>query len=123
MLAYRVRRDDYMLALGIARLVSDQVADATSAPEELPEEGVTWFLTRDANSGYGVTDNGTLIGLFSLVRGRGDSLVDQAVEAGARHLDCFDGYLPSLYARHGFRETHREDNWTPGGPAVIYMSR
>lgn len=70
-----------------------------------------------------MTSEGVLIGVFSLVRGRGDALVAGAVAHGARHLDCFDGYLPTLYARHGFAESHRESNWTPGGPDVVYMTR
>jgi hypothetical protein len=48
-------------------------------------------------------------------------LVVDAIDAGARSLDCFDGYLPTLYARHGFAETHRVANWPPDGPDVVYM--
>ena len=96
--------------------------DATSAPEDIPDDA-RYFLTADQRSGYGITPDGTLIALWSLERGRGDALVRDAIARGAIRLDCFDGYLPTLYARHGFRETHREPNWTPGGPDVVYMAR
>ena len=66
--------------------------------------------------------DGELCGVFSTVKGRGDAIMRDALTAGAVRLDCFDGYLPGFYARHGFRETHREENWTPGGPDVVYMS-
>jgi hypothetical protein len=56
------------------------------------------------------------------VRGRGDALVSDAIARGAKHLNCFDGYLPTLYARHGFVEVRREPNWTEGGPDIVYMA-
>ena len=112
----------YLDALESARHQSDLIAAATSAPADMPH-GARYFLSADGRSGYGVTSEDALIGVFSLDRGRGDALVAGAVAHGARHLDCFDGYLPTLYARHGFVESRRESNWTPGGPDVVYMSR
>lgn len=80
-----------------------------------------YYLSDDGLSGVGVQD-GEMIGVFSLVKGRGDLLISVAVENGAVHGDCFDGYLPTLYGRHGFREIRREANWTVGGPDVVYMA-
>ena len=37
-------------------------------------------------------------------------------------LDCFDGYLTGLYGKNGFKETHREKNWTAGEPDIVHMS-
>jgi len=64
---------------------------------------------------------GELAGLFGTARGYGDAIVRTAVAAGARRLDCFDGPLVDLYERNGFREVDRADNWTPGGPDVVWM--
>ncbi len=111
----------FRVALGSARWVSDLVAGATSKPEEMPDRA-TYYLSTDLESGFGVDSDGTLIGVFSLKRGRGDFLVQHAVLfGGANRLDCFDGYLPELYARHGFVETHRVANWRSGDPDVVFM--
>lgn len=80
------------------------------------------FLNQDKNSGYALR-NGELVSVFSAIRNAGDEIVRSAVSNGATHLDCFDGYLPKLYTRHGFEETRREANWTPGGPDVVFMRR
>ena len=79
------------------------------------------YLSHDRSSGFVVRD-GELVGVFSTRKGAGDVIMRDALDAGAVRLDCFDGYLPAFYARHGFRETHREENWTPGGPDVVYMA-
>ncbi|MFE7463089.1 hypothetical protein ACFU6R_03155 [Streptomyces sp. NPDC057499] len=111
----------YKAALRSARFASDRIADATSKPEEMPQDA-RYFLTDDSQSGFGVTSDGTLIGLFSRVKGRGEVLVNAAIREGARLLDCFDGFLPSYYAGYGFRETERSANWTPGEPDVVFMA-
>lgn len=98
--------------------------DALTPAGELDQSaGTRYYLTGDRRSGFAVRTDGYAFGLFSVARGRGDALVAAAVERGATALDCFDGYLPALYARHGFVITRREANWTPGGPDVVWMSR
>jgi hypothetical protein len=85
--------------------------------------GARYYLTADFQSGFGVAQDGTFIGLFSTVKGRGTELVWDAVNhKGASKLDCFDGYLPEYYKRFGFVETERVANWTPGEPDVVFMS-
>lgn len=111
----------YLEALRRARAASPRVAAATTAPEDMDTTGTEFYLSPDEASGFGVTSGGDLVGLFSLVPGRGRSLVSQAVSRGARTLDCFDGFLPGFYASLGFVETGREPNWTPGGPDVVFM--
>lgn len=111
----------FRAALAAARAERAHIKAATSAPDELPESAA-YYLHADGRSGFGV-NGAELIGLFSSERGRGAALVQAAIAAGATHLDCFDGYLPELYARHGFCETRRVPNWTPGGPDVVYMER
>lgn len=111
----------YKFALRSARALSGRIADATSKPEEMPDDA-RYFLTADSQAGFGVTSDGTLIGLFSLVKGRGVSLVRAAIAHGAHLLDCFDGFLPTYYRGFGFVETERIPNWTPGQPDVVFMA-
>jgi hypothetical protein len=114
--------DEYTAALDWARSGSQRIADATTKPSEMPR-GARYYLTNDFQSGFGVTRDGTFIGLFSTVKGRGDDLVQDAVtHKGATRLDCFDGYLPEFYKRHGFIETERVANWTAGEPDVVFMA-
>lgn len=117
---YRTTPDLFLTYLGLAREASDRVAAFTTAPEDLSREN-TYYLTLDGDSGFGITPEGEGVALFSLVKGRGEDLVRQVVSRGATKLDCFDGYLPTLYTRHGFREVRREANWTPGEPDVVFM--
>lgn len=96
------------------------IAEATSEFE--PSEGALYALAVDGLSGYAVRADGELTNVFSVERGRGDGIVTSALSSGAVYLDCFDGYLPEFYARHGFEVNARVPNWTPGEPDVVYMS-
>ncbi|MEU6572308.1 hypothetical protein [Streptomyces sp. NPDC046805] len=114
--------DEYTAALEWARDSSKRIAEATSEPHEMPR-GASYYLTPDFKSGFGVAGDGTMIGLFSTVKGRGTDLVWDAVNhKGATKLDCFDGFLPEFYKQFGFQETERVANWTPGEPDVVFMS-
>lgn len=108
--------------LGEARKASLRIANATTPEVIVASRPGAFYLSVDGRSGFAVTEHGELCGVFSTVRGRGDTLVKDAIFFGATHLDCFDGYLPGLYARHGFRETKRVPNWTAGQPDVVWMS-
>jgi hypothetical protein len=113
---------EYTAALDWARVGSERIAEATSEPHEMPR-GARYYLTADFQSGFGVAQDGTFIGLFSTVKGRGTDLVWDAVNhKGASKLDCFDGFLPEYYKQFGFQETERVANWTPGEPDVVFMS-
>lgn len=113
---------EYTAALDWARTGSERIAGATSAPREMPR-GARYYLTNDFRSGFGVAGDGTLIGLFSMIKGRGEDLVWDAVNhKGASKLDCFDGFLPEYYKQFGFAETERVANWTAGEPDVVFMS-
>jgi len=82
------------------------------------------------HGGFAITPDAELVNLFA-ERGHGDELVAAAVELGAKHLNCFDGYLPVLYARHGFvakvrvpfDDRYAPAGWTYGRPGVLYMER
>lgn len=106
-------------AFAYARATSFQVAAATSPAETA--EGGEFHLSIDGLSGYRVSA-GELTHVFSTVRGRGADLVEDAIASGAKYLDCFDGYLPQLYSRFGFKETKREQNWVASEPDVVYMA-
>lgn len=122
MKVYPAHRVVYNVILASARRRSERIAGATSAPEEMPRTA-RYYLTSDMQSGFGVDSDGTLIGVFSLVKGRGPEMIRHAVnERGAVKLDCFDGFLPEYYRQFGFVETERVDNWTPGGPDVVFMA-
>lgn len=116
-----VSLDSFRIAFEAARSASDLIANATSPVSEVVAKTARYYLSDDHLSGFAIREDGELVGVFSLVKGRGDSIVAAAIENGAKYLDCFDGYLPRLYSRHGFTEVKREPNWTPGGPDVVYM--
>ena len=113
----------YLIRVATAQMESEIIKDNTSPAAEIADSipNGNYYLSDDGNSGYAIDPSGYAGGLFSTVKGRGDMLVKSAIGNGARNLDCFDGYLPKLYARHGFVEYKREANWTPGGPDVVFM--
>lgn len=77
---------------------------------------------RDGVQGGYIVLNGELMGLFA-EKGKGSWLLYHAMNDGAVLLDCFDGFLPKFYAKHGWTEYQREANWTAGEPDVVYMKR
>lgn len=79
------------------------------------------FLSNDGLSGYALKADGELNHVFSLRPGMGAFAVKHAIQNGAKHLTCFDGFLPKYYSQFGFKEHVREQNWTPGGPDVVHM--
>lgn len=112
---------NFRIMFTTARDSSSKIADATSEFSSVGAAGTRYFLTTDERSGYAIRPDGELVYVFSLEPGRGNSLVSSAIANGAERLDCFDGYLPRLYASHGFVVVERERNWNPGGPDVVYM--
>lgn len=102
-------------------------ANAKAACTPLREVDTRWtrcflsYVNGQAACGYAIKDTGELCYVHALIRGCGDALVQDAITNGAKRLDCFDGYLVSLYARHGFVETGRVPNYTKGDPDVVYM--
>ncbi len=115
----------FLLALGAAQEAHAHIAAATTRAGDLhldPHDPA--YLAPDSLSGFVVRTSGELVGVFSTVKGRGDHIVASATRRGATHLDCFDGYLPKLYARHGFQVTRYEANYNGAHlPGVVYMSR
>ena len=118
-LVHSVSRETFLACLADAQRISEKVRNATTSMDKLV--ATEYYLSDDGMSGFALNGNEG-VGGFSLVKGRGDRLVSEAVYYGAQFLDCFDGYLPTLYAKHGFVETLRQPNWTVGGPDVVYMT-
>lgn len=109
-------------ALSQAARGSDNIKSSVHIykPEEYAK--MRTFLAPDKKSGFAIKSDGDIVSVFSTEKGRGDGIVPQAIKAGGKKLNAFDGYLPKFYARHGFREIRREKNWAPGQPDVVYMS-
>ena len=112
----------WLRALSNAQRESVLVATSTTPASDLLRQGIHGFVSADGLSGYGVSHEGELVGLFSTVKGRGDELVESAKANEAWFLDCFDGYLVRLYSKHGFEEYNRVPNWTQGAADVVFMA-
>jgi len=116
-----VTPEEFKEALNIMQLIFPRIKASTSPVSEITDDR-KFYLSSDNCSGYAIGYDGELTSLFSTVKGRGDQLVNLAIEDGANHLDCFDGYLVGFYRKHGFMESRRETNWTQGEPDVVYMA-
>ena len=100
-------------------------------------------LTEDGMAGVAVKPNGDTVCVFSRTKTKGNGgmvtpLLELAVSAGGRKLDCFDTVLPDFYARAGFRAVARNSwneefapngwnkddvmkNFNNGEPDVVFM--
>ena len=66
------------------------------------------FLSPDRQCGFVIKNGDDLVSVFSTKGSNsGDAIVEAAIAAGARRLDCFNTILPAYYARHGFRPVAR----------------
>ena len=112
-------------ALRLAQVNYKHIRQATTPWDELKDkDGTSYYLAGSpAFMGFAVSADGELTSVYSTIKGKGDIILEQACKRGACHLDCFDGYLPSFYQRHGFKEVRRELNWTVGQPDIVYMER
>lgn len=97
------------------------------------------ILSEDKKTGCAVTKDGDIVSLFSSSpeRGRAVPMLLLAVKNGGKKLDCFDIYLPKLYAKAGFKavarnhwnEEYKPDGWNKelfdgynhGEPDVVFM--
>lgn len=85
-----------------ANYFGKQVTRAT--PTELQRDFTTMLVLADGRAGAAVRDTGEISVLYSDSPHRGASraLLPVAVQSGGTHLECFDTFLPQLYARSGF---------------------
>jgi hypothetical protein len=120
-----VTEQQFIKAIKFCQENYKHIRQATTAWNELHcEDGTSYYLSGNpAFMGFALSSTGELTSVFSAIKGKGDTILSNAIRRGACHLDCFDGYLPTFYARHGFQEVRREPNWTPGEPDVVFMER
>jgi hypothetical protein len=102
------------------------------APEDLKDSKL--FLTEDGKIGGALSPDGDMGNLFNNggPKGKAAEVLLDMIAAGGTHADCFDGYLPQLYANFGLTETGRmtfnrefaPPNWdykTYGTPDVVFL--
>ena len=107
---------------------------------EADYQSMRLFVTKDGESGFALKPDGDIVSVFS-IPGNGEfrGLMETAVAAGGRKLDCFDTVLPPAYAPHGFKAAARlswSDEQAPpdwdkakyakfnnGEPDVVFMAR
>lgn len=116
----RVHRDDFVIHYNNALAELGALADYLTPTHELDTQGV-FYLGAGGTMGFAIV-GGDIRYLFSTYKGKGNHLVKQAKLKGGYKLDCFDGYLVSLYSKHGFTEYKREPNWTAGEPDLVYLA-
>lgn len=99
--------------------------------EQYREMGGQVILSRSGKSGCVVKPDGDIISVFSLPGAHeGWGTIQEAIRRGGRKLDCFDGRLPTIYGRHGFKQISRlpwnEKDAPPGWkssdqPDIVFM--
>lgn len=97
-----------------------------------------FFLSEDRTSGFAIKNGDDLVSVFSLKGTHSmDAIVQCAIAAGARRLDCYNTFLVPSYAKHGFvpvaRVTFNQEfapkDWSKeafakyqnGEPDVVFM--
>lgn len=146
----KVTFNNYMDALQYARDIDERVVNSLSTPDELRATVVNYYKAQANQLGRAIDEaefyaehlkvrvvyqdakpvagylvlGGELLGLFSLVRGKGDWIMQHAVDDGAARLDCFaEPALLKLYHKHGFKIKNSVANFDPKGLPVVYMYR
>lgn len=103
---------------------------------KLDQRGARSFLTGNGTSGFAITPDGDIIGVFSnkaagAPLGMTQQILPLAVANGGVKLDCYGERLVSLYERNGFAPVARvkfdpaqaNPGWTPdkGSPDIYFM--
>lgn len=94
------------------------------------------YLSQNHDAGFGISRDGELLSVFSLIRGNSKAIIEAAIELGAIEVSCFDieGKLPSLYRAYGFKDDQRvpwdparaPDGWDYdryGTPDILFLRR
>lgn len=105
------------------------------APMDELDPDAELVVSRDLTAGFAIQPDGELTQVFNHGRpGQGRHAVRAAIQLGANHLNCFDGFLVRYYRSVGFAEDYRvpfDDSLAPEGwdyeqdgrPDVVFMSR
>ncbi len=119
-------RTTFAINLMNAQVAHKHIREATTDSihvYDADHNGAEYYISEDCESGFAIKANGELCMVFSTVKGRGAHLIKNAIYRGATHLDCFDGFLPTFYAKHGFIEVGSEPNYNGAHlPRVVYMA-
>ena len=84
----------------------------------------TCFMSIDKKTGYCINSKTfELCNVFSTEKGLGKRLISELSKYTYLHLNCFDGYLKQFYASANFKVYKIENNWSIGGPQVLYMTQ
>jgi len=94
-------------------------------------------LDKSGTMGYALKPDGDLVSVFNQgkIKGAGAEMVLEAMDKGAKKLDCFDGFLSTNFYRDklGWKPTGYSDKWNEmyapknwdykkyGTPDVVYM--
>jgi 8-oxo-dGTP pyrophosphatase MutT (NUDIX family) len=94
------------------------------------------FLSDNGKVGIAVSPDGDIQNVFNNggPKGAASEALIQAINAGGKTLDCYDGHLPLMYSQFGFTETGRmkfNRDYAPakwnydqfGEPDVVFMAR
>lgn len=114
-------------------------------PQEFAENNVKTYQVEGYPIGFALKPDMDGVDIISVhnnsgVKSIGDELIDAAVRLGGTKLDHYDGFLSTLYDRHGFEEVARfpwDDKYVPrdeegnvlwdyekyGRPDVVYRVR
>ena len=96
--------------LALSRLKSQLIQDNVLTKRELNELSLdACYMHEDYESGYCITEEGEMVCLHTLVRGRGEALIQHAIANGATSLICYSGGLVEFYERNGFVVEERVD--------------
>lgn len=98
----------FVSAISTARDTLGPIGEAVKvySPEEYA--GMRLFVTKDGQSGFALKPDGDIVSVFSAKgTGNGRAVMETAIAAGGKKLDCFATILPDFYAAHGFRATSR----------------
>lgn len=115
--------ESFAIALRAAQYWNSRIAQSTSAPATYEDGRYDFYLAEDSLSGFAIGHSGELVGVFSRVKGRGETLMVHAIYRGAELLECFEGFLPKFYEKHGFIEIASLPNWAGAHlPRVVYMA-
>lgn len=106
--------------------VGKQVSRVSTAA--LQRDFSTLLVLADGRAGAGVTHTGEIAAIYSTSPHRGvvGALLPLAIARGGTHLECFDTYLPQLYARSGFTKVASipfDRDFAPDGWDYPAMSR
>lgn len=77
------------------------------AYEQKEYEDMSLYLSDGGEAGMAITKTGDIVSVFNnpktgTKKGVARHLLDMALQNGGKKLDCFDGFLPKLYAKYGF---------------------